>query len=110
MRLIIAIVPVDALDAVRAALVALDVGGVTITRMFGRGTPRFDGDEYWDLQGEGCIRLEMLTTDEGADDLIDAIVGWVQEVSLRPRGMVFQRPVEEVIRIRTHEFGDSAIH
>jgi nitrogen regulatory protein P-II 1 len=112
MRLITAVIKPFKLDEVKAALQAFGVRGMTVTEASGYGRQRghtevYRGAEYQvDLVPK--VRLEVLTDDEDADDLIDVIVKAAQTGRIGD-GKVWSVPVESVIRVRTGERGTDAI-
>jgi nitrogen regulatory protein P-II 1 len=54
------------------------------------------------------IKLELVVTDELKDKVVAAIVNGAKTGKIGD-GKVFVSPVDDVIRIRTDEHGDSAI-
>jgi nitrogen regulatory protein P-II 1 len=112
MRLITAVIKPFKLDEVKSALQALGVRGMTVTEASGYGRQRghtevYRGAEYQvDLVPK--VRLEVLTDDEDADDLIDVIVKAAQTGRIGD-GKVWSVPVESVVRVRTGERGTDAI-
>jgi nitrogen regulatory protein P-II 1 len=112
MRLITAVIKPFKLDEVKSALQAFGVRGMTVTEASGYGRQRghtevYRGAEYQvDLVPK--VRLEVLTDDEDADDLIDVIVKAAQTGRIGD-GKVWSVPVESVVRVRTGERGADAI-
>ncbi len=112
MRLITAVIKPFKLEEVKTALQAFGVRGMTVTEASGYGRQRghtevYRGAEYQvDLVPK--VRLEVLTDDEDADDLIDVIVKAAQTGRIGD-GKVWSVPVESVIRVRTGERGPDAI-
>ena len=112
MRLITAVIKPFKLDEVKSALQAFGVRGMTVTEASGYGRQRghtevYRGAEYHvDLVPK--VRIEVLTDDEDADDLIDVIVKAAQTGRIGD-GKVWSVPVESVVRVRTEERGTDAI-
>jgi nitrogen regulatory protein P-II 1 len=112
MKLIEAIIKPFKLDDVREALTSLGIQGLTITEVKGFGrqkghTELYRGAEYVvDLLPK--LKLEILVSDGDAD----AAVQTITEAAGTGRigdGKIFVLPVEDVIRIRTGERGESAL-
>ena len=112
MKLIEAIIKPFKLDDVREALTSLGIQGLTITEVKGFGrqkghTELYRGAEYVvDLLPK--LKLEVLVSDSDAD----AAVQTITEAAGTGRigdGKIFVLPVDDVIRIRTGERGDSAL-
>lgn len=112
MKKIEAVIRPFKLDAVRDALTALGVGGMTITEVRGVGhqpehREHRAGMEYViDLLPR--TKLEVIVADSLAEPVVSTIckVAWT---GLPGDGKVFVLPVTGVIRIRTGEVGESAI-
>jgi nitrogen regulatory protein P-II 1 len=107
-----AIIQPSKLDAVKSALLELGVAGMTVLEVRGHGrqkghTEFYRGREYnVDLLPK--IKLELVLEDDRAEAAIQAI-------SLAARtgkigdGKIFRSRIDEAIRIRNDERGDSAI-
>src|ERR1022692_750897 len=112
MKLITAVIKPFKLDEVKAALQAFGVHGMTVSEASGYGRQRghtevYRGAEYQvDLVPK--VRLEVLTDDEDADDLIGVIVKAAQTGRIGD-GKVWSVPVETVVRVRTGERGSGAL-
>jgi nitrogen regulatory protein P-II 1 len=106
---IIAVIPRESLEAVRTALLALDAGGMTLSDIFEAARGIVREDEWWGLEQDGMLRVEVISLPETVDDMVCAITTWVKETARRPRGMIFVTPLEGVIRIRTQESDAAAI-
>lgn len=109
MNQIIAVIPRESLEAVRSALLALDVGGVTLSEIFEPGRSIASSDEWWGLEPDGMLRIEVISLPENVEEMVHAISAWVRETASRPRGMIFVAQLEGVIRIRTKETGPAAV-
>lgn len=112
MKLIIAIIKPFKLEAVREALVAMGVDGMTVTEVKGFGrqkghTEIYRGSEYT-VDFLPKTRVEIAVTDELRDKVITAI-GLAAKTGKIGDGKIFVIPLDEVIRIRTNEEGDAAI-
>ena len=111
MKLIIAIIKPFKLEEVKAALSEIGIEGMTVTEVKGFGrqkghTEIYRGSEYT-VDFLPKVKLEIAIGDELVTKTIDAIVRSAKTGKIGD-GKVFVVPVEEVVRIRTDERGDSA--
>lgn len=112
MKEIVAIIRPDKLENVKKSLEEIGCNGVTVTEVKGRGrqlgvTESYRGSDYRiDLLPK--TRLEIIVNDSDVDKIIDAIVKTAQTGDIGD-GKIFISPVEDVIRIRTGERGDTAV-
>ena len=112
MKLITAIVRPEKLDAIREGLEAYGVQGLTVSAASGYGRQRgytevYRGAEYnVDLLPK--IRVEVLATDEQADDILDVIIA-SSNTGRAGDGKVWTMDVFEAVRVRTGERGAAAI-
>jgi nitrogen regulatory protein PII len=112
MKLIIAIIKPFKLDEVKEALAAAGVEGMTVTEVKGFGrqkghTEIYRGSEYT-VDFLPKVKLELAVTDEMVAKAVAAI-GVGAKTGKIGDGKIFVLPLEEVVRIRTDERGDSAI-
>ena len=106
MKLVTAIVKPHKLDEVKQALQDLGIQGLTVSEVRGYGRQRghtevYRGAEYA-IEFVPKVKLEILTADEQAGDVIDAVVKNAQTGQVGD-GKVFVTPVESIVRIRTGE-------
>lgn len=111
MKLITAIIQEDKLDEVREALVAAQIGRITVTRVDGHG--RQEKTEIYRGQTVAPnlipkVEIKIAVNDEFVDPAIDAIANTAQTGNIGD-GKIFIAPLEECVRIRTGERGSSAI-
>lgn len=112
MKLITAIVRPEKLEAVREGLEAYGVQGLTVSAASGYGRQRgytevYRGAEYnVDLLPK--IRIEVLATDEQADDILDVLIA-SSNTGRAGDGKVWTVDVYEAVRVRTGERGAAAI-
>jgi len=106
---IIAMIPRESLESVRTALLGLDVGGVTLSEIFEPGHGIGTNDEWWSLEPEGMLRLEVISLPEQVEAMARAIAEQVNATARRPRGMIFIAQLEGVVRVRTEQTGTAAI-
>jgi nitrogen regulatory protein P-II 1 len=100
------------LDEVREALSDLGVTGLTVTEVKGFGrqkghTELYRGAEYV-VDFLPKVKVEVIVQDALADRAIEAIVKAARTGKIGD-GKIFVTSVEQVIRIRTGESGDTAI-
>ena len=112
MKLITAIIKPFKVDDVREALSSIGVQGITVTegKGFGRQkghTELYRGAEYI-VDFLPKVKLEIATTDECEDIIIDAIINAAHTGKIGD-GKIFVSNLDQVIRIRTNEEGAEAI-
>ena len=112
MKLVTAIIKPFKLDEVREALSDIGVQGITVTEVKGFGrqkghTELYRGAEYV-VDFLPKLRLEAAVPDALVDQVIDAIEAAARTGKIGD-GKIFVLPVEQVVRIRTGETGDSAL-
>jgi len=111
-RLITAIVKPFKLDEVKEALQGLSVHGMTVSEVRGFGrqgghTEVYRGAEYT-VAFIPKVRIEVLTDDEEAVQIANAIVDAAQTGQIGD-GKVWITTVDDVIRVRTGEVGHDAL-
>ncbi len=112
MKLIIAIIKPFKLEEVKEGLTEIGIEGMTVTEVKGFGrqkghTEMYRGSEYT-VDFLPKVRLEIVTPDDLADKVVKAVVAKAKTGKIGD-GKVFVLPVEQAIRIRTEETGESAI-
>jgi len=112
MKLIIAIIKPFKMEEVKDALTAVGVEGMTVTESKGFGrqkghTEIYRGNEYT-VDFLPKVRLEIAVADELAGQVVDAIAKSAKTGKIGD-GKIFVLQIEEAIRIRTDERGESAI-
>ena len=113
MKLIIAIIPPDKVDAVRQALIDAEIFRVTVSRVTGHGRQE-DTDVY---RGQEVapdlipkVRLEIAVNDDFVECAVQAILKSAKHGAGEiGDGKIFVQPLEECIRIRTGERGGAAV-
>lgn len=115
MKLIIAIIQPDKLEAVQNALVSVDVFRLTVleVRGFGRQlgfTEVYRGTEF-KVNLLKKLQLEIAVNDDFVEPTVEAIIktGRTEPDGEIGDGKIFILPLEECVRIRTGERGMSAI-
>ncbi len=112
MKFVTAIIKPFKLEDVKSALAEVGVEGMTVTEVKGFGrqkghTEIYRGSEY-PVDFLPKVKIEIAIADELVAKAIDAIVNAAKTGKIGD-GKVFVVPLEEVIRIRTGERGDSAM-
>jgi nitrogen regulatory protein P-II 1 len=107
-----AVIQPSKLDAVKEALIAIGIDGLTVSEVRGHGrqkghTEFYRGREYSvDLLPK--IKLEIVLHDEAVDEVVKAILGAAQTGKIGD-GKIFLSRVDEAIRIRNEERGADAL-
>ncbi len=107
-----AIIRPNKLDDVKAALDALGVPGMTVSHVMGSGkqrgrTQHYRGQEYV-VNLLDKIKIETVVSEQEADAVVRAIVQAASTGEIGD-GKVFLSHIDNAIRIRTNEEGESAI-
>jgi nitrogen regulatory protein P-II 1 len=112
MKKIEAIIKPFKLEEVKEALADLGIEGMTVSEVKGFGrqkghTEIYRGSEYT-VDFLPKIKIEVVVTDSLLEGALAAIVKSAKTGKIGD-GKVFVSPVEEAIRIRTEEKGESAV-
>ncbi|MBI4977964.1 MAG: P-II family nitrogen regulator [Spirochaetes bacterium] len=112
MKKIEAIIRQEKLPDVLDKLEALGYSGLTVTNVEGHGRQKgivemFRGKEY-DLKFIPKIKIEVVARNSIVEKIIDAILETAATGNVGD-GKIFIIPVEDAIRVRTKERGDSVI-
>ena len=112
MKLVTAIIKPFKLDDVREALSDIGVQGITVSEVKGFGrqkghTELYRGAEYV-VDFLPKVKIEIAIGDELVDQVIEAVTKAANSGKIGD-GKIFVSPLEQVIRIRTGETGESAI-
>ena len=112
MKLVTAIIKPFKLDEVREALSGIGVQGITVTEVKGFGrqkghTELYRGAEYV-VDFLPKIKLELVVGDDLVEAAMDAIIKAAHTGKIGD-GKIFVTNVEQVLRIRTGETGESAV-
>jgi nitrogen regulatory protein P-II 1 len=112
MKKIEAIIKPFKLDDVKDALNALGIQGMTVTEVKGFGRQKghvelYRGAEY-DISFIPKVKIEVVL----ADSMVDKVVTTIEEKAKTGKigdGKIFISKLEEIVRIRTGERGETAI-
>jgi nitrogen regulatory protein P-II 2 len=112
MKLVTAIVKPFRLDDVRNALSEVGIQGMTVTEVKGFGRQRghtelYRGAEYV-VDFLPKAKIEVAVADDRVDEVVEAIVNSAKTGKVGD-GKIFVTALEQVLRIRTGETGDSAL-
>ena len=112
MKKIEAIIKPFKLDDVREALTELGITGMTVSEVKGFGRQRghtevYRGAEYA-VDFLPKVKIEVVLPDDQIERTVEAIIEAARSGKIGD-GKIFVLPVEEVIRIRTGEIGETAI-
>ena len=112
MKKIEAVIKPFKLDEVREALSEIGANGLTVTEVKGFGrqkghTELYRGAEYV-VDFLPKIKIELVVTDEMVEAAMEAIIKSAYTGKIGD-GKIFVSSVEQVVRIRTGETGESAV-
>lgn len=112
MKLITAVVKPQRVSAIKDALHGVSISGITVTQVDGFGRQGGHTEVY---RGASVTvdfvpkaKLEILVSDSDVKKICDVIVAAANTGAIGD-GKIWVTPVEDVIRVRTGERGDSAI-
>lgn len=110
MKLVTAVLKPSKLDDVKAALTEIELPGITVTevRGFGRQQGHTEANRDRTVEFLAKIRIEVLTRDDGAERVHDAIVEAARTGQIGD-GKVWISHVEAATRVRTGEKGNAAV-
>jgi len=112
MKRIDSIIRPQNLDSVKEHLSAIGVDALTVSEVRGFGrqkghTELYRGAEY-SVDFFPKLMLTILTADDRVDEIVRAIMAGARTGKMGD-GKIFVTPLDEVVRIRTGECGESAI-
>jgi nitrogen regulatory protein P-II 1 len=112
MKKIEAIIREEKLDAVRMALEDNDCFGMTVSEVSGRGrqkglTLQWRVGEYR-VDFLPKLKIELIVLDENVPKVIDIIATNARTGKVGD-GKIFVLPIDNTVRVRTGETGDSAV-
>jgi nitrogen regulatory protein P-II 1 len=112
MKKIEAVIKPFKLDEVREALSEIGVSGLTVTEVKGFGrqkghTELYRGAEYV-VDFLPKVKIEIVVAESAVESAIDSIIKAARTGKIGD-GKIFVMPVDQVVRIRTGETGESAV-
>ena len=108
MKLITAIIKPFKLDAVREALAAAGIDGMTVTEVIGYGRQKGHRGAEYQVDFVSKVRIEVAVPDEIADKAIEAIAESARTGEIGD-GKIFVMPIDHAVRIRTGESDSDAL-
>ena len=112
MKSVVAIIRQEKYQDVKKALSAVGCEGMNVSEVKGRGSQKGIRESY---RGSSyCIdlipktRIEIVVKEEGVNTIVEAIKKGAHTGNIGD-GKIFIYPMDNVIRIRTGEEGDSAV-
>ena len=112
MKLITAVVKPQRVHAIKDALHEAGISGITVTQVDGFGLQKGHTEVYRGasvtVDFVAKAKLEILAKDDEVERITAAIIASANTGNIGD-GKIWVTPVEEVIRVRTGERGDSAI-
>ncbi|GBR55132.1 nitrogen regulatory protein PII [Neokomagataea thailandica NBRC 106555] len=111
-KLVTAIIKPFKLDDIREALTPLGIQGLTVTEVKGFGrqkgqTEIYRGAEYH-VSFLPKLKIEIVVSDTVVQDVVEIIRDAAHTGKIGD-GKIFVSPIDEIIRIRTGETGESAL-
>ena len=112
MKKIEAVIRPEKLETVRSALAGIDILGMTVTEVSGRGRQRgitlqWRVGEYR-VEFLPKVKIEVVVLDEDLGRAMNAIVSKAR-TGERGDGKIFILPIDNAVRIRTGDEGENAI-
>lgn len=112
MKKIEAIIRPAKLEELKEALLAINLDGITISQVMGAGK-QLGWKEYYRGQEVTLnvlpkVKLELVCTDEKVEQITETIIKYTQTGEVGD-GKIFISDIQDCIRIRTRERGNSAI-
>jgi len=112
MKKVEAVIRPTKMDEVKEALSDIGIAGMTVTDVRGYGrqrgrTEKYRGNTYV-VNLLPKIKIEFIVPDDRADEVVEVVLEAARTGEIGD-GKVFVSHVEESIRIRTGERGDSAL-
>ena len=112
MKLIVAYIQPQKLNAVKQALYSKEIARMSITNALGAGQQGGFHENYRGVDIEvnlrKKVRIEIAVNDDYVEKTVDAIIEGARTGKIGD-GKIFIYPIEECIRIRTGEKGTDAI-
>lgn len=113
MKQIQAIVRPEKLDAVKDALVAIGINGITVSPVQGFGRQMGHTEVYRGVKVEAKLLTKMHITTVVTDQVVDSVVEAIKTAARTGEigdGKIIITPVDNTIRIRTGESGDDTLN
>ena len=112
MKKVEAVIRPERLQAVQDAIDALGASGLTVTEVLGCGAQRGYTETYRGAKAnislQRKVKVETVVMDALVQGVIDAIAGAAKTGEVGD-GKIFVLPVDDAVRIRTGERGDTIV-
>jgi nitrogen regulatory protein P-II 1 len=112
MKKIEGIIKPHLLEAVKSALEALGIAGMTVSEVKGFGRQKGHSETYrgteYKVEFLPKVKVEVVVADEMLDRAVDAVIHAAKTGKLGD-GKIFVTNLEDVIRVRTGEHGEQAV-
>ena len=112
MKKIEAVIRPEKLETVRSALAGIDILGMTVTEVSGRGRQRGISLQWrvgeYRVEFLPKVKIEVVVLDEDLGRAMNAIVSKAR-TGERGDGKIFVLPIDNAVRIRTGDEGENAI-
>ena len=112
MKMVVAIIQPEKLDAVKQSLFNAEIHKMTVSRVRGCGQQAGYSEHYRGQVKQvnllEKIRIEIAVNDEYVDPTIKAVIKGAKSGHIGD-GKIFVMPLERCIRIRTEETGSDAV-
>lgn len=112
MKQVQAVVRPEKLEAVKTALVAVGINGMSVQQVRGFGQQLGHLEVYRGVRNEAQLLAKIRLTTVVSDDKLDAVVDAIQKAAYTGEigdGKIIVSPALESIRIRTGESGDATL-
>ncbi len=112
MKEILAVIKPFKVDEVKDALTTINIKGMTISEVKGFGRQKghkeiYRGAEY-QTDFVPKVEIKIVVNDDQVDEVVETIIRASKTGNIGD-GKIFISPIENVIRIRTHETGIDAL-
>ncbi|HEY49080.1 MAG TPA: P-II family nitrogen regulator [Dehalococcoidia bacterium] len=112
MKKIEAVIRPEKLETVRSALAGIDILGMTVTEVSGRGRQRGISLQWrvgeYRVEFLPKVKIEVVVLDEDLGRAMNVIVSKAR-TGERGDGKIFVLPIDNAVRIRTGDEGENAI-
>jgi nitrogen regulatory protein P-II 1 len=112
MKKVEAVIQPHKLDEVKDALIGIGIDGITLSDVRGHGrqkghTETYRGQEY-KVDFLPKVKLEMIVPDARVPQLVETLTAAARSGKIGD-GKIFVYPIEDAVRIRNGDHGDSAL-
>jgi len=112
MKKIEAIVRSEKVSEIRTALEKINYAGLTITQVDGHGNQKGTVQKWKGIEHKMTIipktKIEIIAKDNDTKDIVEVILSAARTGAIGD-GKIFVSTIDEVIKIRTGQYGESAL-